>query len=813
MNEELPRVLLVDDRPENLLALEAVLESLPCRLVSVRSGEEALKQLLNDDFALVLLDVQMPGMDGFETAELIKSRARTRMLPIIFLTAISKERHHVFRGYTAGAVDYLFKPYDAAVLRSKVGVFLELHAVSRAAIRSESLLRTAFDHAPIGIARVDLEGRIGEVNASLAALVGRAPADLRDRRFDDIVHGDDVDGDSDRRRALCSGAIEAYEHELRLLSLDGEPVPCAVSFAIAHSGDGAPDVMIVQVQDLRERRRAEAERERLARERAAREQAEQVSERLQVVQRITDVALGSLAFDALVAELLRRTAEVLGVDTAAIVLHDDLDDEAIVYQVTGSLGAGLQTRRWAVAPGGMSERVVEQGRPAAAEDVAAEGPGAAHPLGEAVTSVLGVPLVVEGRAIGALHVGALFTRRFTEQDTSLLGLAADRAALAIERVRLFEREHRIAQELQRSLLPGELPDLPGVCAAARYQPAGAGSEVGGDWYDVLVQPGGRLLLIIGDVAGRGIDAASTMGQLRSALRAYAFDGHTPGSLLERLNAFQIGLGRGGMVTVALVSVDPAAEQLVYATAGHPPGLLMDPDGAVTWLREAGGIPIGALDEARYSETVAHIEPGSTLVLYTDGLVESRGEHLDRGFERLERAVLDGPDDLDALCDFVVAETLLDPDVDDDVTLLVLRTVSARDPRVELRIPGNAPALEAFRSIARRWLAGASEDETEVDEITMAVNEGVQNAIEHGHRRRSTPVGVVLERAGDDLEITITDEGHWTEGSSTDRGRGLALMRALMDDVAVDTAGEGTVVVLRRHLRRPVERSPVSSAPR
>src|SRR5205807_8691625 len=119
-------VLLVDDRPENLLALEAALEPLRQHLVSVQSGEAALRELLQHDFACILLDVQMPDLDGFETAELIKQRPRTSAIPIIFLTAISMEDRHVFRGYSAGAVDYIFKPFDPDVLRSKVSVFIEL---------------------------------------------------------------------------------------------------------------------------------------------------------------------------------------------------------------------------------------------------------------------------------------------------------------------------------------------------------------------------------------------------------------------------------------------------------------------------------------------------------------------------------------------------------------------------------------------------------------------------------------------------------------------------------------------------------------
>ena len=163
-----------------------------------------------------------------------------------------------------------------------------------------------------------------------------------------------------------------------------------------------------------------------------------------------------------------------------------------------------------------------------------------------------------------------------------------------------------------------------------------------------------------------------MGQLRSALRAYAFDGHGPASVLERLNAFHIGLHQRGMATVGLVSVDPTSGELRYAKAGHPPALVVGPDGATSWLDQAIGVPLGAIDDATYEEGEAVLAPGSTLVLYTDGLVELRGELLDRGFERLERSMVDAPADIDALCDAVLHGTLADPDVDDDVTLLVMR---------------------------------------------------------------------------------------------------------------------------------------------
>ena len=775
---DLPAVLLVDDRPENLLALRAVLESLPCRLVSVNSGEEALKALLQDDFAVVLLDVQMPGMDGFETAELIKKRERTRTIPIIFVTAISKERHNVFRGYTTGAVDYVVKPYDPGVLRSKVGVFLDLDAKSRAAAASEAVLRAAFDYAPYGMARLDMEGRIAEANRALASLLGYGAVDLRDRLLDALFATDDVGSDADRRAALVSGALSGYEHEVRLCTAADEVIPCALSFSLARPGGGVPEAIILQVKDLREQRRAEIEREERIRAQAASRQAERTSERLRAIQGISDAALSTLAFDDLVRELLHRTTEALGVDTAAVVLYED-EGASAVYQVAVGVDTGTQVRRWNSRRDAIVASPEDEGPP--------EGGSLEHPLGQTIASTTSMPLTVDREEIGALHVGTLFQRVFTRDDRALLELAADRAALGIQRARLFHREHRIAEELQRSLLPAALPEVAGVSTAARYFAAGAGSQVGGDWYDVVVQPDGRLLLIIGDVAGRGIAAASTMGQLRSALRAYALDGHAPGSLLERLNAFQIGLRNRGMTTVMLVSVDVAGQRLTYAKAGHPPALMVDASGATRWLDEVQGVPLGAVDDARYQEAEMELSAGATLVLYTDGLVELRGETLDRGFARLQAAAVAAPDEIDALCDVILERTLANPAVDDDVTLLVLRVAGARRRRTSSKIfDGHHPEMVAKQLARGTWRhaptrvarveltggAGASAaarqmiDETfgglatdqELSDLRLLLAEVVTNAVVHGGSGEDDTVVVHAAASADRLRVEICNDG-------------------------------------------------------
>ncbi|KUL53665.1 histidine kinase [Streptomyces sp. NRRL F-4489] len=170
------KILLVDDRPENLLALEAILSALDQTLVRASSGEEALKALLTDDFAVILLDVQMPGMDGFETAAHIKRRERTRDIPIIFLTAINHGPHHTFRGYAAGAVDYISKPFDPWVLRAKVSVFVDLYMKNCQLREQASLLRLQLDGGRQSVGDKESAGLLAELSARLAAVEEQAEA-------------------------------------------------------------------------------------------------------------------------------------------------------------------------------------------------------------------------------------------------------------------------------------------------------------------------------------------------------------------------------------------------------------------------------------------------------------------------------------------------------------------------------------------------------------------------------------------------------------------------------------------------------------
>jgi serine phosphatase RsbU (regulator of sigma subunit)/anti-sigma regulatory factor (Ser/Thr protein kinase) len=366
------------------------------------------------------------------------------------------------------------------------------------------------------------------------------------------------------------------------------------------------------------------------------------------------------------------------------------------------------------------------------------------------------------------------------------------------------RERGVAEQLQHSLLPDSLPDVPGVRLAARYVPAAVGTEVGGDWYDVIHLPSGEVGLVMGDVVGHDLDAAASMGQLRNGLRACAAEGDDPGSVLERLNRLCMHQGMGSMATVMYAVLDPVTADLRVASAGHYPPLLVD--GADSRYLETDPCPpIGALREVRYPTTEYHLDPDSVLVLYTDGLVERRDVAVDAGLEQLERTVVEAwkGDGLEVLCDQVLAGMLEGRPADDDVALL---TVSARQllgPHLDFVLPAQAEQLTTLRATLERWLTEAGADEQEVYEITVAMSEAATNAIEHAYGPGRADIQVVADRDGAVVELGVRDWGQWRAARGRDRGRGIHLMRELMDDVRVAHGDRGTQVVMRRRLGAPV----------
>jgi serine phosphatase RsbU (regulator of sigma subunit)/anti-sigma regulatory factor (Ser/Thr protein kinase) len=399
--------------------------------------------------------------------------------------------------------------------------------------------------------------------------------------------------------------------------------------------------------------------------------------------------------------------------------------------------------------------------------------------------------------IGVLHVGSLTPRDFTARDRDLLQLAADRAALAIDHAEIYA-QRGVAEALQRTLLPQEISGIAGLEIAARYLPAAHGTSLGGDWYDVFPLTGGKLGIAVGDVVGHGLPAAALMAQLRTALRAYAFDGHSPSHVVDRLNRILAYLSPANMTTASYLVLDVENQKVRMVSAGHPPPLVISPGGEAYFLPSTGGVALGVSRGSRYEELECPLPTGSTLVLYTDGVVEVRGESLDEGLERLRRIAARGIADVEALCDTVIEEMVADGRPADDVALLAAY-ITPLDERLLTRWPARAETLTSVRHLLRRWLRHQGATDDEIYDITVACQEACANAVEHAYAPGDEAFEVEAVRLNGAVEISIRDHGQWRRARGTHRGRGMPLMEALMDSVHVQHTAEGTVVVLRRSL--------------
>jgi serine phosphatase RsbU (regulator of sigma subunit)/anti-sigma regulatory factor (Ser/Thr protein kinase) len=532
------------------------------------------------------------------------------------------------------------------------------------------------------------------------------------------------------------------------------------------------------------------------RERRARLAAERSAEVLRSVQRVTDAALAYLSIDDLLSELLLRIREILHADTTAILL---LEPDGRTLRARAAKGLEEEVEQGVRIPvgRGFAGRIAAERRPVFIADV--DHADIFNPIlrQKGIRSLLGVPLVVQDRILGVLHVGTLTPREFTDDDRDLLQLAADRAALAIDHAHMYE-QRRVAEALQRSLLPQELVAIPGFEVAARYLPAAEATSLGGDWYDVFPIGGGRIGLAIGDVVGRGLPAAALMAQLRTALRAYAFDGHPPSEVTERLNRLLAYLRPATMTTTAYLALDPEQESATIVNAGHPPPLVIDPDGRARFVPISGGVALGVSRGSRYREQICTVRSGSTIVLYTDGVIEVRGEPLDLGLERLRRIAERGHKSMDALCDAVIEEMVADGRPGDDVALLAARLVPL-DERLVTHWPAQPESLSALRHLLRRWLRLHGADDDETYDITVACQEACANAIEHAYAPGEEAFGVEAVAEGRTIEITVRDRGRWRRPRGAHRGRGMPIMEAMVDSVDVQRTADGTVVVLRRSL--------------
>ncbi len=658
-------------------------------------------------------------------------------------------------------------------------------AAARAALaRTEANYRAVGESIPFGMWQTDADGTLVYASESYRRITGMQLAELRDGGWLRLV----PEAEAHRflqRWAQREQGEKFFEGEYRLKGIDGRLYTILSRGVRLIADDGTTTGWAGMSLDITDRKRA----------------TDAVA-LLEEVGRQLMLSLDPAAILERVASVCaNRFADWVQID----VVQEDgaLQTAAVVHVDPARQSAAAALRAFPIdlqAPIGIAE-VARTGRSQLHEDVADELLRALatdddhrtllQTLG--MRSAIMVPLIARQRVIGVLTlVAADSGRRYDREDLGVAEVLGVRTALAYQNALHYVREVRVADTLQRASLPSELPQLPGVRVNATYVPGASESEIGGDWYDAFLLPDGTIGITIGDVAGKGLRAAVAMGVVRQALRYAALDGLDPSVALTRVNR-HLCHERTGMVTAITAKFDPATNALSYASAGHPAPVIGTAAGSVRQLATQG-VPLGLFAESAYVELHERLAMGEMLVLYTDGLIE-HSHNIAAGERELEAAVAveasaDSPNPALAIQRRVIADR-----PKDDVAVLTLSLSPSPIEEIDVEAPAIPASARVLRQALRRLAAGAELDEERTFSLLVAAGEAISNAIEHAYGLNEGLVRLRGRRTDGRLEIEISDSGNWRAPRSEGRGRGLPLMRRIVDHVDVCADGLGTTVRL------------------
>ncbi len=668
------------------------------------------------------------------------------------------------------------------------------------------------------------DGVVATVNRTAERLLGRSDGALLGRPFWTDVSsllGPAFTAANDEHSAASDAGPVVLEHW-------SAPLDTWVEMRVHHH-PGGTWIYLTDVAD----RRAAADRNRR-------------------LQQIAAALAGSLTTADVAAVALEHAGTGVRAESAGVLLVDDERRELRLEAGLDELSAPMRERwsRLSLSASTPMNLAMDTAVPqlVRASEVIGRWPHLARDVQEIGASFFALfPLVTAGRPLGLLALGWTSRTSLDDDELAFLGAVSAQCAQALERAGLFDQQLRIAESLQRSLLPQQLPDVPRVEFGARYLAGAAGLQVGGDWYDVLPLPDGRVAFALGDVVGKGLPAASAMGQVRYALRAYAVLDPAPAAVLACLDDFFATRDDEEIVTLVYGVLNPADGVLVWANAGHPPPLVVsspgadgqgpavgsadpagapviaalegsptpspEPDGEPRTLSAlADGTPLGVRSPRQ--EATLQLSPGDCLVLYSDGLVESRTRPVGEGLEALLLVAAD-PELAGASADDMVGRLLsrmLGPrDAEDDATLLGVRWVGAEMPGAAGPGPGAADvpphtastklrpeALAA--SSARRFLRGLLERWSLLelsDAAELCVSELVTNAVLHAR----TPIEVDVRAGRGVLRVEVCDHGGGRidlppahePGETLESGRGLYIVQALSSATGVYSGRHGTCI--------------------
>ncbi len=564
---------------------------------------------------------------------------------------------------------------------------------------SEERFRATFEHAAIGAAQVGIDGRWLRVNRRLGEIVGYEPEELLKITFQDITHPDDLEGDLAQVRRLLADELQTYTMEKRYLRKDDSVVWVNLTVSLVRDASGEPSYFIAAVEDISARKRAEEERDLLlVKEQLARAEAVEARRRLALLAAAGPALSASLDY----AETLERITRVLVSELADWCLLDGVEDDGSITQLAAAhadpekedlLTRFREHRRFGEGDPWSTSEVLRTGQsvlipnlPDATYYERALGSGEHLDvlLRLEPRSLMCVPLLARGRTIGAITlVSSRPDRRYAEEHLALVEDLAYRCALAADNARLYRDRSEIASVLQRSLLPPHLPEIPGVEVGAEYLPVGEANDVGGDFYDLINTVEDGWICAIGDVRGKGVEAAAVTALARYTIRAVTLKDDRPSEVLAALNEAMLRqLPEDRFCTAACIRLEPedglAGVGMDVSRAGHPAPLLVRPEGPVEEVGCSGRV-LGVFDDAELGDSSLRLMPGESLVLYTDGVTEARspdgeffGEdrlhHLLRSCSGYDAAALAGRIK-DVVLDFQ------EGDPRDDLAVLVLRATA------------------------------------------------------------------------------------------------------------------------------------------
>lgn len=748
------RVLVADDNTDMREYLVRILDGAGYQTEAVSDGRAALCAARSHPPDLIVSDVMMPMMDGLSLVRALRSDTRTASVPVLLLSARAGQEAAI-EGLTAGADDYLVKPFAAAELLARVRANVELAHLRTHHVRWRTALVDSLQEA---LLVMDEDGVVLETNTAFTTLLGHDSAILP--CAPPHPWWPDAAADPEARRAVADAFAELLRqgrgnHTLPLIHRDGRRLWVRAAFNDAHDPDTGRRMIVGTFRDITAERYA-----------AQRESA---------LAALSTALAETASVDEALATALGQFQHLWQAEYVLTALFPA--DEPPALTVTGPLS-------WKDLPE-QRQQAIEKLQHHPPLSPVCEGTGAGvlleHPDG---------PLALW------IELGA--ARRFSGQDELLLALLAGHLAQALARTHQIDQQRDTALTLQRAILgPSQLP----AGFAARYEPATPPLEIGGDWYDVISLPDDRTGIVVGDCVGRGLEAATVMGQLRSACRALFLQDPSPARTLMALDHFAVGIPGAFCTTVFCGVLDPHTGTLTYSSAGHPPSVLALPDGTTRLLEGGRGLPLAVRPGRERSDTVCRLPARSTLLLYTDGLVERRHQVLDEGIQVAGEALQTGRDlPPSELADHVMAALAPAGGYEDDVALLLYRHPAP----LQIAFPAESGQLATTRGALRDWLTRCELPGRTALDILIATGEACANAVEHAHR--DSPGGTIrlnAEILTDRVHVTVADSGTWKAGEpdpSSLRGRGIGIMHALSSHVTVTPGPSGTSVEM--HTRIP-----------